>query len=113
MDGTLFDVPDSQANAAAYSRSSNGGRMAPYPRVRLVALAECGTRALLGAVFGSFATGERTLAARLLHHPHAGVLPADRGFPSFTLWETRPMPPAPTCCGGSRTPSPRPSLRCG
>lgn len=87
MDGTLFDVPDSDANSAAYARSSNGGRPAPCPQVRLLALVECGTRALAGAVFDSFAVGERTLAARLLHHLHAGVLlMADRGFPAYDLW---------------------------
>jgi hypothetical protein len=87
MDGTLFDVPDSDANSAAYTRSSNGGRPAPYPQVRLLALVECGTRALVGAVFDSFAVGERTLAHRMLHHLHAGVLlMADRGFPAYDLW---------------------------
>jgi hypothetical protein len=85
-DGTLFDVPDSAANAAAYSRSGNGNRPAAYPQVRLLALVECGTRAVIGAVFDSFAVGERTLATRLLPRLHAGMLlMADRGFPSFDL----------------------------
>jgi hypothetical protein len=83
MDGTLLDVPDSDANAAAYARSSNGSRPAPYPQVRLLALAECGTLSLLGAVFDSFAVGERTLARRLLPLLKPGVLlMADRGFPA-------------------------------
>ena len=87
MDGTCFDVPDSKANAAAYTRPSNASRPAPYPQVRMVALAECGTRALIGAVFDSFAVGERTLAARLLPLLKPDMLlMADRGFPSFTLW---------------------------
>lgn len=86
MDGTLLDVPDSDANAAAYGRSSNGSKPAPYPQVRLLALAECGTLSLLGAVFDSFAAGERTLARRLLHHLAPGtLLMADRGFPAYGL----------------------------
>lgn len=87
MDGTCFDVPDSSANAATYSRPSNGSRPAAYPQVRMVALGECGTRSLAGAVFGSFAVGERTLGRRLLPYFAPGMLvTADRGFPSFTLW---------------------------
>jgi len=86
MDGTLFDVPGSEANAAAYTRSSNASRPAPYPQVRLLALVECGTKAMIGAVFDSFAVGERTLARRLLSRLDAGMLlMADRGFPAYGL----------------------------
>jgi hypothetical protein len=86
LDGSMFDVPDSEANAAAYGRASNGNRPGPYPQVRLLALVECGTRAMIGAVFDSFAAGERTLARRLLVHLHTGMLVmADRGFPAFGL----------------------------
>jgi len=85
-DGTLFDVPASEANAAAYTRSSNGSGPGPFPQVRLLALVECGTRAVIGAVFDSFAVGERTLARRLLHHLEPGMLlMADRGFPAYDL----------------------------
>lgn len=88
MDGTLFDVPASQANTAAYGRSANGTRPGPFPQVRLLALVECGTKAMIGAVFDSFAVGERTLAHRLLVHLHTGMLlMADRGFPAFDLWQ--------------------------
>jgi DDE family transposase len=88
LDGSLFDVPDSEANATAYTRASNGDRTGPYPQVRLLALVECGTKAMIGAVFDSFAVGERTLAYRLLVHLHTGMLVmADRGFPAFELWQ--------------------------
>jgi hypothetical protein len=88
MDGTLLDVPDSAANAAAYTRASNGNRPGPYPQVRLLALVECGTKAMIGAVFDSFAVGERTLARRLLVHLREGILlMADRGFPAYELWQ--------------------------
>jgi hypothetical protein len=87
MDGTCFDIPDSTANAAAYTRPSNGSRPAPYPQVRMVALGECGTRSLAAAAFASFAVGERTVARRLLPCFAPGMLVmADRGFPSHALW---------------------------
>ncbi|MGI5508694.1 transposase [Streptomyces sp. CA-106131] len=57
--------------------------------MRLLALAECGTLSLLGAVFDSFAVGERTLARRLLPLLKPGVLlMADRGFPAYDLCTT-------------------------
>lgn len=107
LDGSFFDVPDSEANAAAYTRASNGDRVGPYPQVRLLALVECGTKAMIGAVFDSFAVGERTLARRILVHVHTGMLVmADRGFPAFELWQAPPRLPAPNSCGGPRAPSP-------
>jgi len=87
MDGTTFNVPDSAANAAAYSRPRTAGKEGPYPQVRLLALVECGTQAVIGAVFDSLAVGERTLATRLLPLIERGtLLLADRGFPSFDLF---------------------------
>ncbi|MER6076504.1 hypothetical protein ABT187_49120 [Streptomyces sp. NPDC001817] len=75
----------------------------------MVALGECGTRSVAGAVFGSFAAGGRTLARRLLPHSAPGMLgTAGRGFPSFTLWRDA-QATGPDCCGVSRTPSPCPS----
>ena len=52
-----------------------------YPVVELMTLAETGTRALPGAVFGPSATGETDYACQLLHllTPDMLVL-ADRGF---------------------------------
>src|SRR5690606_27311559 len=88
LDGTVFNVPDSTANAAAYERPATAGqRTMPYPQVRLPALVECGTLAVIGAVFDSLAVGERTLATRLLPLVERGtLLLADRGFPSFGLF---------------------------
>jgi Insertion element 4 transposase N-terminal/Transposase DDE domain len=88
VDGTTVEVPDSAANDAAFGRptGSDGWRGA-YPQVTLVALAECGTRALLGAAFGGYRAGEQTLAAQLTPQMRAGMLVlADRNFPSVKLW---------------------------
>lgn len=83
VDGTVFDLPRGKANEAEYA-IPDGGRL---PQARLVALAECGTLALLGAELDSIAVGERTLFERLL--PRIGpdtLLLADRGFPSYDLY---------------------------
>jgi hypothetical protein len=86
MDGTPLDAPDSDENAAAYTRPTNGSRPAPRPRARLPALAERGTLSPIGAVFDSLAVGERAPARR--PPPPLGPdmpLMADRGFPSHDL----------------------------
>jgi Transposase DDE domain len=52
-----------------------------YPVIRLMTLAETGTRALIGAVFGTTAIGELAWARRLLHLLDGSMLVLmDRGF---------------------------------
>jgi hypothetical protein len=88
LDGTTVGVPDSTANGAAFGRpaGSDGWRGA-CPQVTLVALAECGTRALIDAAFGGYRAGEQTLAAQLAPRMRAGMLVlADRNFPGVKLW---------------------------
>ncbi len=55
--------------------------------MRLLALAECGTRALVAAVHGAFGTGEKTLARELIARLGEGMLClADRNFACWELW---------------------------
>jgi hypothetical protein len=80
-DGTQVEVAASEANVAALGRQ----RGTHYPRLRVVALVACGTRAVLAAAVG--AAGERELAAGLTGALRAGMLLlADRGFYSAQLW---------------------------
>lgn len=83
VDGTVFDLPRGADNQAEYAIPS-GGKL---PQARLVALAECGTLALLGAECDSIAVGERTLFERLLGRlgPDTLLL-AEGGFPSYDLF---------------------------
>jgi hypothetical protein len=71
------------ANAAAFGGVQGGG-----PQLRLLALIECGTHALIGAVFDGVArASEHKLARRLLHALGPGMLLlADRNFPGWELW---------------------------
>lgn len=83
VDGTVFDVPASADNAAAFDTPAGG----VLPQARMVALAECGSMALIGAAFDSIEVGERTLFERLLGKLTEGMLLlADRGFPSYDLY---------------------------
>jgi hypothetical protein len=88
IDGVMLDLPDTPANLAEYPKQG-GTNPTPYPQARVVALAECGTHAILDATIGSMATGERELAAPLTRSVEASdLVTADRGFYSFDAWRT-------------------------
>src|SRR6516165_4803874 len=58
-----------------------------FPQVRLLALAECGTRALAAAAHGAYSAGEKTLARDLIGQLGEGMLClADRNFACWDLW---------------------------
>lgn len=87
VDGTTLDVPDSVANREAFDGPSNDKGPGAFPQVRLLVHAECGTKALLGAAFDGYRTGETTLTGRLLDSFQPGMLViADRNFLSWNLW---------------------------
>jgi Insertion element 4 transposase N-terminal len=68
-------VPDTARNRAWLGRIRHRDGFAGYPALRLLALAETGTRGLLGAVIGAPAEGdEPALARRLVHLLHPGML---------------------------------------
>jgi hypothetical protein len=74
-------APDLERNRGWLGRVRSRTAWTGYPTVMLMALAETGTRALLGAAFGPHDTDEKGYASRLLHllGPDMLVL-ADRGF---------------------------------
>ena len=80
-------VPDTARNRGWMGRIRYRMGFAGYPTLRLMCLAETGTRALLGATIG--AAGDRdeaTLARRLLPLLHPGMLLLlDRGFDAATF----------------------------
>ncbi|WP_427015702.1 transposase domain-containing protein [Pseudarthrobacter sp. P1] len=74
-------VPDTERNRGWLGRLNAAQGQTGYPAIQLMTLVETGTRALIGAVFGTPADGEITWARRLLHHLDGSMLVlADRGF---------------------------------
>lgn len=89
VDGTTFDVPDTETNAAFFGRPGvcRGQEKSAYPQARLAALVECGTHAVFAAEAGPLAVHETELAQRLFGSLTVGMLVlADRGFRGFDLW---------------------------
>jgi hypothetical protein len=92
VDGTTFDLPDTQANVAAFGRPPRSGRgeqNVGYPQIRMVGLVECGTHVVFAAAIGPLRTGEHALARQVFASLGSGMLLlADRGFFGVDLWQT-------------------------
>jgi hypothetical protein len=74
-------VPDTPRNRAWLGKMNAALGVTGYPVIQLMTLCETGTRALIGAVFGSTAEGEITWARTLLHLLDETMLVLmDRGF---------------------------------
>ncbi len=89
IDGVVFDVPDSDANAAAFSRPSAGSRGdGAFPQVRKLSLVELGTHVEVAFVVRSSSHGEQSMIAGLFRHLTSEMLLLwDRGFFSYGLWQ--------------------------
>src|SRR5665648_180265 len=86
VDGLTVDVPDTAANATQFGRPGGGAGPGAFPQVRVVALAECGSRALMGARCAGITTGEQGLTTELTGLFGAGMLVvADRNFLSHQV----------------------------
>src|SRR5512144_2902429 len=88
IDSTVFDVPDTPANDAAFGRPSAGPRGdGAFPQVRKLSLVELGTHVEVAMAVKHIHCGERTMVTALLRHLSAEMLLLlDRGFFSYELW---------------------------
>jgi hypothetical protein len=88
FDGTVFDVPDSEANAAAFSRPSAGPRGAgAFPQVKKLSLVELGTHVEIALIIKQGHASERAMVEALLRHLTTEMLLLlDQGFYSYDLW---------------------------
>ena len=88
-DGMLVNLADTPANRAMFGSTGTGDDSAPFPQLRVVALAARAGRAMPGAVLGSSRAGEQTLLKRLARRRpdlFAGrVTCFDRNFPGYDL----------------------------
>jgi Transposase DDE domain/Insertion element 4 transposase N-terminal len=88
VDGTTLTVADTAANARTFGRAGNQYKPSGYPLVRVMALCELGTHALVRWVARPYRRGERTLLARLVRHvPAQSLLLGDRNCHSYGLFE--------------------------
>jgi hypothetical protein len=88
IDGTCLDVADTPENSDHFGRPGvTKGEQAAFPQSRVVAVAECGTHAIIDAAVGAYTTSENVMAGELIDRLKPGMLLlADRGFCGFPLW---------------------------
>lgn len=88
IDGVQLDVPDTADNEDEFGRGVSLGLDAPYPKVKVLGLGECGTHAVIDAHLGGVLVDERELARPLLGTLEPDMLLlADRGFYSRAFWD--------------------------
>jgi hypothetical protein len=91
IDGTVWTVPDSKANAAAFGRSDGARGPSARPQLRKVSLVEVGTHAEVALVVKGIKgphSGEQSMVAGLWRHLRRDqLLLWDRGFFSYRLWK--------------------------
>jgi hypothetical protein len=88
LDGSVFDVPDSEANAV-FGRASGGRGGGAFPQVRKLSLVELGTHVETAFVLGGWHDSEQMLAPQLWDRlPDDALLLEDRGFFSYEHWKT-------------------------
>src|SRR5215210_3801940 len=88
IDGTVLDVPDTPANAAAFGRPTAGPRGdGAFPQVKKLSLVELGTHVEVALVVKHGHCGERAMVEGLLRRltPEMLLL-LDQGFYSYELW---------------------------
>ncbi|MBC6432173.1 IS4 family transposase [Nostoc sp. HG1] len=87
IDGTVFDVTDTQENARVFGYpGSPKGTYPAFPKARLVFLVEAGTHLITDAFISPYRIGERKGALKLLRSVAPGMLLMwDRGFHSFKM----------------------------
>ena len=67
IDGSCFDVPDSEENARVFGRpSSRPGTQSAFPKVRLVILVEAGTHIIFDALMCPYRMGERSAGIKII-----------------------------------------------
>jgi hypothetical protein len=87
VDGTVFDVPDTVANARVFGYpATRPGTTAAFPKVRLVLLIEAGTHLIVDALMCPYRRGERARVKKLLRSVTPGTLLMwDRGLHSYAM----------------------------
>jgi Insertion element 4 transposase N-terminal/Transposase DDE domain len=91
LDGVIYNVPDSDANADAFGYPKGGRGEGAFPQVRKLSLVELGTHAEQAFVVKGIKqqdAAERKMVPALLRHLQCGMLLLwDRGFLGYTLWQ--------------------------
>lgn len=89
LDGSCFNVPDGKANAEHFGYPGSSRGDTAFPQMRVTALVETGTHAIVAAQTGPVNRSEQNMTSALLDSgaftPEMLIL-ADRNFYGYNLW---------------------------
>jgi len=86
LDGTIEEVPDTEANRAVFGGHRGGRGTSNFPQVRVSYLVECGTHVITDMCAWPYRVAEQAGAWRLLRSVGAGMLLMwDRGYFAYDL----------------------------
>lgn len=84
LDGSVFEMPDTPANRAFFGSASNQHGQAAFPQLRVAALCEVHTHAVIDCEYGPYDQSEIALSGPLLGRlPEGSLLLMDRGLSYF------------------------------
>jgi hypothetical protein len=89
FDGTTFGVPDDEENAEFFGYPGVSRGDAAFPQVRVEALVEIGTHAIIAAEMGPYKTSEIALCNQIIDRGKLQenmLLLADRNYYGYKLW---------------------------
>jgi hypothetical protein len=84
LDGSVFEMPDTPCNREFFGSASNQHCQAAFPQLRVAALCEVHTHAVIDFEYGPYGDSEVALSAPLLGRlPEGSLLLMDRGLSYF------------------------------
>jgi len=89
MDGVVLDAPDTPENNTQFTHTNTGRFPSAYPAVRMLALVEAGTHAIVAASLGTATNNENSLVDGVMPAVEADMLvTADRGLAGTAIFQT-------------------------
>ena len=87
LDGSTLATQDTISNTDAFGKTGSKEGESAFPFLRVAALVEIGTHAIIAVAHGAWRDAEVVLAKTLFAHLQAGMLClADRGFIGYECW---------------------------
>jgi hypothetical protein len=88
MDGVVLDAPDTPENNTQFTHTNTGRSPSAYPAVRMLALVEAGTHAIVAASLGTATNNENSLVGGVLPAVEPDMLvTADRGLAGVAIFQ--------------------------
>ena len=97
LDATVMDLADTPENVRAFGKRRTPRGESAWPQIRMVAISECSTHAVVEAGVWPHDFDERSAGMRLLRGVGEGFCCCGTGDSTASRWSKAPLPAEPTC----------------